>query len=121
MTEMMEEVKIYGVCLMRLAHQLKIAEQKIAGNGTAAHDKVLLESYCTGDIDEIVDILELYDLEERTGAALREKLQELAYTVSLLTRKTIAFDYTDEGHLGLYFVVVEGAEKEAEPVLAHAS
>lgn len=118
---MMEDVKIYGVCLMRLAHQLKIADQKIAGNGNAAHDRVLLESYCTGDIDEIVDILELYDLDEHTGAALREKLQELAYTVSLLVRRTIAFGYTEEGHLGLYLVVTEGAEREAEPVLAHAS
>ncbi len=116
---MMEDVKIYGVCLMRLAHQLKIAEQKVASNG--AYDRFLLESYCTGDIDEIVDILELYDLEEHTGAALREKLQELAYTVSLLIRKTIAFDYTEEGHLGLYLVVAEGAGNEAEPVLAHAS
>lgn len=118
---MMEDVKIYGVCLVRLAHQINIAKEKVTENGNGSDDRVLLESYCTGDIDEIVDILELYDLEERTDTALREKLQELAYTVSLLARRTIAFDYTEDGHLGLYLVVAHAAEREGEPVLAHAS
>ncbi len=118
---MMEDVKIYGVCLVRLAHQISIAKDRVAGNGNGSEDRVLLESYCTGDIDEIVDILELYDLEERTDTALREKLQELAYTVSLLARSTISFDYTEEGHLGLYLVVEDAARRESEPVLAHAS
>ncbi|MBI3592746.1 MAG: hypothetical protein HY099_04625, partial [Nitrospirae bacterium] len=69
---------------------------------TGDKDIILLECYNTGDLDDIIDILELYDIEERTFEAFREKLEELAYTVSVLIRETLFFDFTQNGHLGLY-------------------
>src|SRR6266498_2138768 len=103
----MEGVKIYGLCLERLRHQITNAKKRV--NGTISYDpeKVLLESYNTGELDEIIDILELYDVEERTFEKVKEKLEELSYTVSELVRETLLFDYTDEGHLGLYLALRE--------------
>lgn len=108
----MDEVKIYGLCLVRLAHQIRKAKERLNGGANPGDDRVLMESYTTGDIDEIIDILELYDLEEHTQAAVREKLSELAYTVSLLTRETISFGFTNEGHLGLYLEILERSPRE---------
>ncbi len=92
----MLEAKIYGLCLERLRHQIKKAKERgISGD-------CLLEGYNTGDIDEIIDILEIYDLEERSIEGLMQKLDDLAYSVSLLTQEKLFFDFTEEGHLGLY-------------------
>ena len=98
---MNDAAKIYGLCLERLKYQITNAKKRINGNGKHA-DSFLLESYNTGDVDDIIDILELYDVKERTPGEVRDKLEELAYTVSALTRETLLFDFTDEGHLGLY-------------------
>lgn len=108
----MEGVKIYGLCLERLRHQIRNAKDRIGrGNGNGdATNRVLLESYCTGDMDEIVDVLELYDIDEKTSAQVQEKLEDLAYTVSVLIREQIAFGLTPEGHLGLYWVIKEEEE-----------
>ncbi|MCL4536802.1 MAG: hypothetical protein M1610_04335 [Nitrospirae bacterium] len=94
----MLEAKIYGLCLERLKYQIKNTRQRSTGD----KDIILLECYNTGDLDDIIDILELYDIEERTFEGLREKLEDLSYTVSALTRETLFFDLTQEGHLGLY-------------------
>ena len=97
----MEAAKIYGLCLERIAHQIIRAKQRING-GQQHNGQILLESYNTGDIEDIIDILELYDIEVRTNEALKEKLADLAYTVSELMREVLFFDYTEEGHMGLY-------------------
>jgi hypothetical protein len=97
----MEAAKIYGLCLERIAHQTRIAKQRING-GHPHNGQVLLESYNTADIEDIIDILELYDIEARTNEGLKEKLEDLAYTVSELMREVLFFDYTEEGHMGFY-------------------
>jgi hypothetical protein len=93
----LENAKIYGLCLERLKHQIKLARARDGASG-----RVVLESYFTGDIDEIIDILELYDLEHRTPEALGEKLDDLAFTVSTLTRERLEFGYCEDGSLCLY-------------------
>ncbi|RJQ21767.1 MAG: hypothetical protein C4560_03470 [Nitrospiraceae bacterium] len=99
---MSTDVKIYGLCLERLKFQINNAKQRTEGKHVLLE---LLESYNTRDIEDIIDILELYDIEERTFEALWSKLEELAYTVSVLTTETLIFNITEEGHIGLYLAV----------------
>lgn len=107
----MEAAKIYGLCLERITHQILRAKQRV--NGGQQHNCcVLLESYNTGDIEDIIDILELYDIEARTREGLKEKLEDLAYTVSELMREVLFFDYTEEGHLGLYLSLKDDSGDE---------
>ncbi len=57
----MEKTKIYGLCLERMKYQKVHARQRV--NGACQHNGlVLLESYNTSDIEDIIDILELYDI-----------------------------------------------------------
>jgi hypothetical protein len=98
----MLEAKIYGVCLERLKHQINNAKQRIKDGTCAYNDLILLECYNTGDLDDIIDILELYDIEERTFDRLKAKLEELSYTISVFTREALFFDFTQNGYLGLY-------------------
>lgn len=107
----MEAAKIYGLCLERIAHQIRIAEQTTQG-GQQHNGLILLESYNTGDIEDIIDILELYDIEARTHEGLKEKLEDLAYTVSALMREALFFDYTEEGHMGLYLSPKDNSYEE---------
>ena len=100
----MEEIKIYGLCLERLRYQIVNAKKKVNGDALSIQERFLLESYNTAEIDDIIDILELYDVEERTSNHVKEKLEELADTVSLLLQETLTFDLTDDGHLGLYLL-----------------
>ncbi len=93
----MLDAKIYGLCLERIKHQILNAR-------TRGADKVLLETYCTADTGEIVDILELYDLENKTDEELWEKLDELATTVSLLLGHQLKFGYAPDGEIGLFVV-----------------
>lgn len=104
----MDGVKIYGLCLERLKHQITNAKSRAAGA-----ERVLLESYNTGDPEDIIDILELYDVTERTIEQVTEKLEDLAYTISVLTREKLRFDFTDEGYMGLFLSV-------DAPISAHA-
>ncbi len=96
----MDDVKIYGLCLERLRYQITNARKRMNGQ-----DRFILECYNTGEIDDIIDILELYDIAEKTQEHLSKKLDELAYTASLLVRESLTFDYTDDGHLGLYWII----------------
>lgn len=96
-----EGVKIYGLCIERLKHQIDIANKKKG----ISDSRVVLECYNTGDIDEIIDILELYDIEHKTAESIKGKLDELAYTASLLVRNTVEFDYNAEGNLCLYLKI----------------
>lgn len=99
---MEDGVKIYGLCLERIRHQIRNAKKKSHNAAFGEEDIFLLESYNTGDIEDIIDILELYDIENKTLDGLHDKLEELAYTVSVLIRETIRFGFTYEGYLGLY-------------------
>ena len=109
----MEAAKIYGLCLERITHQVIRAKQRTNG-GQQHNGQILLESYNTGDIEDIIDILELYDIEVRTPEGLKEKLEDLAYTVSELMREVLFFGYTEEGHLGLYLSLSQGAGDESK-------
>jgi hypothetical protein len=111
-----DELKIYGLCLQRLNHQIGIAKGRVNSLVSEVADEVLLESYETGAIEEIIDILELYDVEAQTFEAVQEKLDDLACTVSVLTGEKLFFDYTGEGHLGLYLTLCERAVVEAARV-----
>lgn len=104
----MDGVKIYGMCLERLKYQIARAKERIKDMGIRHAGRILLECYNTGDPDDIIDILELYDVEEKAPDILAGKLDDLAYTVSVMTRETLRFDYTREGHLGLYWILPEG-------------
>ncbi len=102
----MDDAKIYNVCLMRVKHQITKANERL-DNGSAPKAGIVLESYNTGDLEEIIDILELYDIEDRTPAGLAEKLEDLAYTVSVLVREKVVFDYDEKGNLGLQYIPKE--------------
>jgi hypothetical protein len=104
-----EHYKLYGVCIERLRHQLAIARKSIKDRDV---EKVALEGYYTGDIDEIIDLLELYDIEEKTPEALQSKLEDLAHDFSLFTKETIEFGYDDNGELCLYWRVKKPADYE---------
>ncbi|GAB4489252.1 MAG: hypothetical protein OHK006_20690 [Thermodesulfovibrionales bacterium] len=106
----MDAAKIYGLCLERLKHQIRLAKQR-REHGLQA-GRIVLEGYNTADLEEIVDLLELYDM-ERTGPALAEKLEDLAFTASVLTREELSFGYDAKGHLCLYLVLPAGAEAPA--------
>lgn len=93
----MLDAKIYGLCLDRLKRQLSRAR-------SLNQPRVQLESYCVTEIGDIVDVLELFDLEQQSQEALREKLDELALTISVLMDETLEFDRDESGELGLYVV-----------------
>jgi hypothetical protein len=102
---MNRDAKIYGLCMERLKHQVRLAWQRINNDTEKNTSQCLLESYNTGEIDDIIDILEIYDIEEHTVGAVREKLNDLAYTVSILIGEKLFFEITDQGHWGLYLLV----------------
>jgi len=97
--EQMEDAKIYGLCLERLKYQIERARREVV---ESAEGRVLIESYCTAETEDIVDILELYDLDDRTESGLREKLEDLAYTASVLMAETLEFGQDSAGNFGLY-------------------
>lgn len=119
----MDDAKIYNVCLQRVKFQLTNAKKRL-NNCIPPDGLMALESYNTGDIEEIVDILELYDLDDRSRKGLTEKLQDLAYTVSILVKDTVTFDYDARGNLGLYLILKQETRNvvdETEMALVMAS
>jgi hypothetical protein len=102
----MDDAKIYGVCISRLKHQIENARLK-ADKRCPPFEHILLESYLTGDVEEIIDILELYDVKPRDLENLMSVLEDLAYTLSVLTREPLSFGFTEEGHFGLYLILKE--------------
>ncbi|GAB4410733.1 MAG: hypothetical protein OHK0032_06530 [Thermodesulfovibrionales bacterium] len=98
-------VKIYGLCLERLRHQIDIARSRIEKGLQRDATKVVLECYNTGNVDDIIDILELYDIgDDKRIDTLKGKLDELAYTASLLVRDKVEFGFNEDGELCLYLV-----------------
>ena len=99
----METLSICGLCVERLKYQINNAKKRTSNNGGQTRpEKVLLESYNTGDPDEIVDILEIYHVKDRTLEGVQETLAELAYSASALTRESLHFGINEEGHFGLF-------------------
>ena len=114
----MDSAKIYGLCLERLKHQIRTATGKARNKGGFQDGKYMLENYCTGDIDEIIDILELYDIEERSLPAVIEKLEELSYTVSVLTREQLFLGFDHNGSLALFLRRREAEDSVPENTVA---
>lgn len=110
----MDTVKIYGLCLERLKLQIDLAKKRVKGSPCAADQVVMMECYNTGESEDIIDIMELYDIEERTPEAVRTKLEELEYTVSVLLREKVRFGFTEEGQLGLYLVIAGSVSEEED-------
>lgn len=99
-----EGLKIYGMCLERIQHQIRMAKTRLEKEGLQNPERVVLESYNTGDTDDIIDLLDLYDIADDKSETLRAKMDELASDVSLMMRETIEFAYSPEdGHLCLYW------------------
>ncbi|RMG02224.1 MAG: hypothetical protein D6726_08020 [Nitrospirae bacterium] len=96
------DFKLYGLCIERLKHQIKLADKRRESAPMMYNGRMVLEGYETSDIDEIVDLLELYDLKERRLESLMEKLEEIAENASLLVRRKIGFGFDEAGHLCLY-------------------
>ena len=102
----METLSICGLCLERLKYQINNAKKRTSNNGSrSGAGKILLESYNTGDPDDIVDILEIYHIKDRTLEGVQETLDELAYSASVLTRESLHFDFNEDGHLGLFLSI----------------
>ncbi len=102
----METASICGLCLERLKYQIRNAKKRTEnGRGQTGTRKILLESYNTGDPDEIVDILEIYHAEDRTLEGVQKTLDELAYSASVLTREALHFGINEEGHFGLFLCI----------------
>lgn len=110
----MDAVKIYGLCLERLEFQIGLAKRRVDDSYQSAQGLILMECYNTGDVEDLIDIMELYDIEGRTLDAVKQKLEELEYTVSVLLREQIRFGFTEEGHLGLYLAIPEGVSGDRE-------
>ena len=108
-----EGAKVYGLCLERLEFQIKNALARISKDSRLYNpDKgFVLESYCTGDIDEIIDLLEIYDIPDTKRETVIEKLSEIAYSASLLLGETIKFNFCEEGFLCIYLILNKSAEK----------
>lgn len=104
-----ENLKLYGVCVERLKHQLVLAKKRV---GDRVVEKEVLEGYRTGDIEELIDILELYDIDEKSAEAFQNKLEDLAHDVSLFIKETIEFGYDDDGNLTLYWRIKKPADYE---------
>jgi len=107
-----EDVKVYGLCLGRLKHQIGLAREREKAN---ASQRILLESYCYSDPADIIDILELYDIEDRSLASLMGKLGDLAYTASVLMRETLTFGIDENGVFGLYLLLDRQGSPLPEP------
>jgi len=105
----MKDAKFYGLCLERLRFQVGNAKKRITVTDRIC-EGLLLESYNTSDPEEIIDILELYDIEDRSLSGVLEKLDDVACTVSLLLREKIGFGLTANGDLGLYWAVAPAEE-----------
>ncbi len=110
-----QDFKLYGLCVVRLKHQIALAKER----GRMCDGRVALESFCTGEVEEIVDLLELYDLKvnmDDSRQGLGAMLEELAQDASLFVREPLAFDYDENGELCLY--LLESSQVKAHPAEA---
>lgn len=111
----LQDFKLYGLCVMRLKHQIALAKER----GRMCSGRAVLESFCTGEVEEIIDLLELYDLKankEDSRHALDAMLEELAEDASLFVREPLAFDYDESGDLCLYLLEEVQVKAEAAEI-----
>lgn len=99
-----EGMKIYGMCLERLQHQIRLARER-AKKMNPEPDRIVLECYFTNDVEDIIDILELYDIEHKDMETVKQKLADLADDISLLMRERLEFCFNENGDLCLYLVL----------------
>lgn len=97
----MDGIKIYGLCIDRLKHQIANAGRISAKDNGA----VLLESYESANPKDLIDILELYDIGDQDSESVQDRLAEMAETASALTQENLKFGHTPEGYIGLYLKV----------------
>ena len=109
-----EGVKVYGLCLERLEYQIKNAFKTLEKNPSLCDSEkgYILESYYTSDMDEIVDLLEIYDVADEEKETIMEKLSEVAYSASLLVGEKLKFDFCSDGDLCIY--LIPGGMKDDE-------
>ncbi|MCX7794540.1 MAG: hypothetical protein N2257_09100 [Thermodesulfovibrionales bacterium] len=96
-----EGLKIYGMCLERLQHQIKLAKERVKTMNPVP-EKVVLECYFTKDVEDIIDILELYDIEHKDMDTVKKKLEDLADDLSIMMRERVEFSFNEDGDLCLY-------------------
>lgn len=96
-----EGLKIYGICLERLAHQIRLAKERVKGIDTVP-EKIVLECYFTSDVEDIIDIIELYDIEDKRWETVKAKLHDLSQDLSLMMRESLEFGISEDGDLCLY-------------------
>jgi hypothetical protein len=96
-----EGFKIHNICLDKLIDSIdevrKKRHQPVDKNGL-----MLIESYNTADAEEIIRILGLTDIKDRTMEGLKDKLDDLSLTLSCFTQEELEFALDAEGNLGLY-------------------
>jgi len=102
------DFKLYNLCIERLKHQIARAR---AASPDGQGGMWVLESYCTGDPEEIIDIMELYDLKDRSLGAVMGKLAELASDASMFVGEKISFAFNADGELCIYLVMSAPAVK----------
>jgi hypothetical protein len=100
----MEGFKIYNICLDKLTESIDAVRK---GDCEMIHmdGRILVESYKTADVEEIIRILGLHDIKERNKEGLRDKLDDLSLTLSCFTQEELEFDFSEQGELGLYLSV----------------
>jgi len=101
-----EGFKINNICLDKLIESIDAARKN--GHDTAdKNGRILVESYNTSEAEEIIRILGLHDIKERTFEGVRDKLDDLSLTLSCFTQEELVFDFSEQGKLGLYLSVMK--------------
>ena len=113
----LKDFKLYNICVMRLRHQIEIAHKR----GQVSGGRIVLESYCTSDVEEIIDIHELYDIEDRTLEGVMKKLARVAGDASLFVKEKVEFDFNTEGELCLYLIHSAASEKDTDQPNSNAA
>jgi hypothetical protein len=99
-----EGLKIYGMCLERLQYQIRLAKER-AKSMDPTVERVVLECYFTNDTEDIIDVLELYDIEHKNMETVKKKLIDLADDLSLMMREKVEFCFNEVGDLCLYLIL----------------
>jgi len=99
-----EGLKIYGMCLERLQHQIRLAKERIKAMNPPP-ERIVLECYYTNDVEDIIDILELYDIEHKDMDTVKQKLADLADDISIMMRERLEFCFNENGDLCLYLIL----------------
>lgn len=97
-------LKIYGMCLERLQHQISLAKKRIKAMNPPS-ERIVLECYYTKDVEDIIDVLELFDIEHKDMDTVNQKLSDLADDISMMMRERLEFCFNENGDLCLYLIL----------------